>query len=94
MNDTTPNGPQAVTPELLADMRLLLSHARHNVAQEVNSAMVQTYWHIGRIIVEHEQSGNARAEYGKQQLTYLAASLGNEFGKGFDITNLRNTRRF
>lgn len=88
------NTPQTPTPELLADIRLLLNHARRNVAQAVNSAMVQTYWHIGRLIIEHEQSCNARAEYGKQQLASLSESLGKEFGKGFDITNLRNMRRF
>ena len=80
--------------DCLADIRVLLNHARNNVAQTVNSAMVQTYWHIGRIIVEHEQHGNARAEYGKQQLADLSTQLGLEFGKGFDVTNLRNMRRF
>lgn len=80
--------------DLLTDIRVLLNHARHNVTQAVNSAMVQTYWHIGRIIVEHEQRGNARAEYGKQQLADLSTQLGLEFGKGFDVTNLRNMRRF
>jgi predicted nuclease of restriction endonuclease-like (RecB) superfamily len=94
MNNAASNAPQTPTPELLADIRLLLNHARRNLAHAVNSAMVQTYWHIGRIIVEHEQSGNARAEYGKQQLASLSETLGKEFGKGFDITNLRNMRRF
>lgn len=94
MSNATSNTPPAPTSELLADIRLLLNDARSNVVQAVNSAMVQTYWHIGRIIVEHEQSGNARAEYGKQQLAYLSINLGKEFGKGFDITNLRNMRRF
>ena len=94
MNNAPSNSSQAPTLELLSDIRLLLNHARRNVAQAVNSAMVQTYWQVGRIIVDHEQSGNARAEYGKQQLAYLSANLGKEFGKGFDITNLRNMRRF
>jgi predicted nuclease of restriction endonuclease-like (RecB) superfamily len=94
MSKTTPKLPQAPAADLLADIRVLLTQARRKVAQAVNSAMVQTYWHIGRIIVEHEQSGNARAEYGKQQLTDLSTSLGKEFGKGFDVTNLRNMRRF
>lgn len=94
MNNTPSNAPHAPPPELLSDIRLLLNHARRNVAQAVNSAMVQTYWHIGRTIVEHEQSVNARAEYGKQQLAYLSANLGEAFGKGFDITNLLNMRCF
>lgn len=83
-----------IAPELLADIRKLLNHGGRNVVHAVNSAMVQTYWHISRIIVEHEQRGNARAEYGKQQLASLSESLSKEFGKGFDITNLRNMRRF
>ncbi len=56
--------------------------------------MVHTYWHVGRLIVEDEQSGNARAAYGEQQLSHLSRALTEEFGKGFDITNLRNMRRF
>lgn len=55
--------------------------------------MVVTYWEIGHLIVEHEQQGQARAEYGKQQLEQLSKQLTNEFGKGFDMTNLRNMRR-
>ena len=79
---------------LLSDIRLLLQQARRSVVQAINSTMVQTYWHIGRVIVEHEQQGNTRAEYGKQQLAYLSQQLSHEFGQGFDITNLRNMRRF
>jgi hypothetical protein len=63
------------------------------VAQTVNSAMVLTYWQIGRSIVEYEQQGQARAEYGKQQLEQLSQVLRIEFGKGFDVSNLRNMRR-
>ena len=92
MSHVNPNLPVATA--LLKDLRILLNQARLNVAQVINSAMVQTYWHMGRVIVEHEQRGNTRAEYGKQQLVYLSASLSKEFGKGFDVTNLRSMRRF
>jgi predicted nuclease of restriction endonuclease-like (RecB) superfamily len=64
------------------------------VQQAVNSAMVQCYWEIGRLIVEHEQHGQTRAAYGKQQLQALSEQLTAEFGKGFDATNLRNMRGF
>jgi len=70
------------------------AHARQQVQQAVNSAMVQCYWQIGRLIVEHEQQGQARAAYGKQQLQALSEQLTAEFGKGFDASNLRNMRRF
>ncbi len=56
--------------------------------------MVQSYWEIGRLIVEHEQQGNRRAEYGKQQLKQLSQQLTERLGKGFDVTNLRNMRQF
>ena len=68
--------------------------ARQHVKQVVNHQMVSTYWEIGRLIVEHEQQGQVRAEYGKQQLQQLSKRLTEEFGKGFDITNLRYMRQF
>lgn len=79
---------------LLTNIRELLNQGRKQVAQAVNSAMVQTYWEIGRLIVEDEQSGQARAEYGKEVLQGLSRSLSDEFGKGFDVRNLRNMRNF
>jgi len=56
--------------------------------------MVQSYWQVGHLIVEHEQQGQQRAAYGKQQLQQLSKQLTLEFGKGFDASNLRNMRRF
>ena len=71
---------------------LLLS--RNQAYTAVNSAMVQAYWQIGRIIVEHEQNGSLRAKYGKAVLQGLSERLTEEFGKGFDTRNLRNMRSF
>ncbi len=65
-----------------------------DIKQAVNTAMVQAYWQIGRLIVEDEQQGQTRAEYGKAQLKQLSAQLTDDYGKGFDVTNLRNMRRF
>lgn len=79
---------------LLQSIRELIQQARQQIKRSVNSTMVQTYWQIGRLIVENEQKGESRAEYGKQQLQQLSARLTEEFGKGFDVTNLRNMRRF
>lgn len=56
--------------------------------------MVQSYWEIGRLIVEEEQQGASRAAYGKQQLQILSEALTARFGKGFDVRNLRNMRQF
>lgn len=83
-----------VNPDLVQNIRQLLEQTRFYVHQTVNSAMVQAYWHIGRLIVEDEQNGEVRAGYGKQQLEKLSEILAQEYGKGFDVTNLRNMRRF
>ncbi len=69
---------------LVNDIRQIIQQARVQVYHAVNSAMVQAYWHIGRLIVEDEQKGEKRASYGKQQLENLARDLTVEFGKGFD----------
>jgi predicted nuclease of restriction endonuclease-like (RecB) superfamily len=82
------------SPELLDSIRELLINSRHQLVRAVNTTMVQTYWQIGKIIVEDEQSGKARAEYGRQVLENLAKELQREFGKGFNGRNLRNMRAF
>ena len=79
---------------LVSAMTQQIEQARGQVRQAVNTAMVQSYWEIGRLIVEHEQQGNRRAEYGKQQLKQLSQQLTERLGKGFDVTNLRNMRQF
>lgn len=93
----TPSTNQAVTEDLaplLSHIAAVIQQSRQQVQQAVNSAMVQCYWQIGRLIVEHEQQGQARAVYGKQQLQTLSEQLTAEFGKGFDARNLRNMRAF
>jgi len=80
--------------QLLSDLRKLLSESRQQLQQTVNTTMVQTYWQVGRLIVEDEQKGESRASYGKQVLQQLSKTLTTEFGKGFDASNLRNMRRF
>jgi predicted nuclease of restriction endonuclease-like (RecB) superfamily len=72
----------------------LLQNARQQVLRTVNSTMVCTYFEIGRMIVEEEQSGKDRAEYGKQILKGLSQQLTNEFGKGFSVENLDRMRKF
>ena len=83
-----------ISNQMIEDIRTLLKSSRLQLQQSVNSVMVQTYWHIGRIIVEDEQNGEERAAYGKKQLEQLSSTLTDEFGKGFDTSNLRNMRRF
>ena len=88
--EATSNLTQKVFEQILQ----IVQQARSQVKQAINSQMVQAYWQIGRLIVEHEQQGQARAEYGKAQLKTLSQQLTQHFGKGFDVTNLRNMRRF
>lgn len=71
-----------------------IEQARIQLRQAVNSAMVHSYWHIGCLIVEDEQQGAQRAEYGKQQLLQLSTVFTQRLGKGFDVGNLRNMRQF
>lgn len=72
----------------------LLQSARNKVIRTVNQTMVITYFEIGRMIVEEEQDGKERADYGKQILKELSDVLTKEFGKGFSVDNLENMRRF
>ncbi|MBZ4042954.1 PDDEXK nuclease domain-containing protein [Flavobacterium hibisci] len=72
----------------------LLQNARQQVLRAVNSTMTITYFEIGRIIVEEEQNGKNRAEYGKQLLKSLSQRLTKEFGKGFSVDVLERIRKF
>jgi hypothetical protein len=79
---------------LYQGIRDVLLSAQQQVRQTVNTTMVQAYWQIGRPIVEDEQGGRARAEYGKRVLPELAKRLTSEFGKGFSAPSLWNYRQF
>ena len=72
----------------------LLTAARNTVARQVNNELLNTYWNIGRIIAEYEQTVPERADYGKQTLKELSKALTAEFGKGFSRANLYNMRQF
>ncbi len=72
----------------------ILRAARANAYRAVNFAMVEAYWNVGRTIVEEEQRGQERAEYGAALLKNLSVRLTREFGKGFTETNLKYFRQF
>ena len=76
------------------EIKELLYSAKNRVYQTINTTMTQTYFQIGKRIVEEEQGGETRAEYGKSLLKLLSVQLINEFGKGFSVDNLENMRRF
>lgn len=81
-------------PDFYQSIAEILQTARRNAHRAVNSAMVEAYWQIGRMIVEEEQQGKERAEYGAALLRTLSARLTAEFGRGFSEQNLRSFRQF
>lgn len=90
--DMTPAGNS--TPILYDQIRQVLFDAQRSVSHAVNTAMVHAYFEVGRLIVEDEQHGEARAEYGKETLTHLSKRLTSEFGRGFSRQNLQNMKQF
>jgi predicted nuclease of restriction endonuclease-like (RecB) superfamily len=88
------NDPVPVIEQTYKSIKAILEKARAKAFKAVNVAMVQAYWHIGRVIVKEEQKGAERAEYGKGLIQGLADRLSSEFGKGFDERNLWFMRRF
>ena len=92
MNETSPtsSGFQQVYEQVKA----ILQDARAQAYRAINTAMVTAYWEIGRVIVEEEQEGRERAEYGKALLAELSRRLTTHFGRGYDRTNLRRMRAF
>ena len=76
------------------DIAELLNLARAKAYHSVNSIMVETYWKIGQRIVEEEQGGASRAEYGTKLIENLSKYLTDTFGKGFSEANLKNMRQF
>lgn len=86
------NNIDRVHDDVFNSIKTLMDKARNEVAREVNNILVQTYWEIGRIIVEDEQGHSERAEYGKELINDLSRQLTKEYGKGFSKSNLFNMR--
>lgn len=79
---------------LVNDLRSIVSKARSKAFAAVNYSLVERNWRIGQRIVEQEQNGASRAEYGKHIIEIASAALTEEFGKGFSYTNIANYKRF
>lgn len=80
--------------DLMDRVVTILEQARTNVVRNVNTQMVAAYWLIGREIVQAVQGGDGRAAYGKQVLESLAVQLGDRYGRGYSVTNLKYFRLF
>ena len=83
-----------ISNNYISEIKKILKNARQKAYTAVNSAMVEAYWEIGRRIVEEEQNGKERAEYGKEILQNLSKELTEEFGKGYSYRTLREIRQF
>src|SRR5882757_1737111 len=81
-------------PQFYEDIHKILRNAQQKVHASINSEMVLAYWQIGKRIVEEEQLGNSKADYGTYLLRELSRRLTKEFGKGFTEPNVRNFRQF
>ena len=80
--------------DIYSEIKETLLTSRNQAYTAVNFTMVQAYWQIGRIIVEHEQEGNLRSGYGKSVLQELSNRLTEEFGKGFSVRTLQQMKKF
>ena len=80
--------------QFFADVATLLQRGRNKVYASINTIMTETYWNIGKRIVEQEQQGKERANYGEYLIVNLSKHLGNMLGKGFSVANLWNFRQF
>ena len=80
--------------KMIEEIKNIIISSRNKIAYEVNNTMISAYWNVGRIIVENEQNGNIKAEYGKQIIRELSKELRNVLGTGFSVSNLFNMRKF
>ena len=80
--------------KMIEEIKDVIISSRNKVAYEVNNTMLIAYWNVGRIIVENEQNGNIKAEYGKKVLGELSKELRKILGAGFSVSNLQYMRRF
>lgn len=81
-------------PDLYDIISKIIVVAKAAAYKSTNTILLRMYWEIGKLIVENEQNGNSKADYGKGTLRKLASQLTFDFGKGFDESNLRNMRNF
>ena len=82
-----------IDEEFYKDIKKVLEEARKRVYRNIQSEMVLAYWQIGKMIVD-KQGGEARAKYGDGLIKELSAQMTRDFGKGFDVANIRNMRQF
>lgn len=80
--------------KMIEEIKKIIINSRQKITYEINNTMLIAYWNIGRIIIENEQKGHIKAEYGKQVLKELSKELKKTLGSGFSVSNLQYMRRF
>lgn len=83
-----------VVQQFFSDIRDLLNAGRKVAYRSINTIMIKTYWQMGKRIVEEEQNGKTRADYGNYLIINLSRYLSDYFGRGFSVANLKNIRQF
>lgn len=89
-----PNPTINQTRNLIIEIKTLINQTKSSLLKTINSEMVKLYFEIGKRIIENEQGGKLRAEYGKELLKHISQELTEEFGKGFSVSNLKQMRQF
>lgn len=85
---------EKINAQMIEEIKNIIINSRHKITYEINNTMLMAYWNVGRIIVENEQNGNIKAEYGKQVMKELSKELKKTLGTGFSVSNLQYMRRF
>ncbi len=80
--------------KLYEEIKNIIKDAKKNIVSQVNNTMVIAYWNIGKIIVEEEQNGNDKAQYGKYLINTLSKELTKSLGRGYSKSNLKSMRKF
>ena len=93
-NEIQKNIQPSNVSSFIADIKQIVNTGRMSAYSAVNATMIATYWNIGRRIVEEEQHGKERAEYGTELIKMLAKELTHEFGAGFSERYIRSVRQF
>ncbi len=94
MSTKTLETNEKVVNSLFKEIEDIITTNKTNVAYQINNTLVETYFSIGKVIVENEQNGNIRAEYGKEVLLKLSKKLRDKYGSGYSRTGLQNMRLF
>ena len=84
---------KVISTNIIKDIKQIIEESKKQVVRNVNTIMLQTYWNIGKRIVEEEQNGNTSSNYGDYIIKDLSIKLTKEYGRCFSSTNLKMMRR-